>query len=70
MPSCLCCSQTLVRCIRQHKIYWFCTSCHQEMPCLDSALTSDGDLAWHLAKNLNSKKSFERLENHEVVTGQ
>ena len=40
------------------------------MPCLDSALTSDGDLAWHLAKNLNSKKSFERLENHEVVTGQ
>ncbi|WP_071881134.1 hypothetical protein [Crinalium epipsammum] len=64
MPTCICCSQSLVRCIRRHKIYWFCTYCHQEMPYLDDAL------AGHLVKNLNNKKSFNRLENHQIVTGQ
>ena len=69
MLSCLCCSQTLVRCIQRHKLYWFCTYCHQEMPPADD-VKSDAHLAWHTAKSLNNKKSFERLENHQVLTGQ
>jgi hypothetical protein len=41
MNSCPCCSNQLLRHIRHHKIYWFCTSCWQEMPNLDLLLTTD-----------------------------
>ena len=30
--TCLCCDTTLLRHIRQGGIYWFCTSCYQEVP--------------------------------------
>jgi hypothetical protein len=36
------------------------------MPCADD-LESDAHLPWHIAQLLNNKKSFERLENHEVL---
>jgi len=39
------------------------------MPPADD-VKSDAHLAWHTAKSLNNKKSFERLENHQVLTGQ
>jgi hypothetical protein len=32
MPECPCCSQKLLRHVRQRKVYWFCTYCWQEMP--------------------------------------
>ena len=32
MSVCPCCSQTLLRHIRHGNIYWFCSSCRQEMP--------------------------------------
>ncbi len=38
MNSCPCCSNQLLRHIRHQKLYWFCTSCWQEMPILDSSL--------------------------------
>jgi hypothetical protein len=38
MTECLCCSQPLLRCIRENKIYWFCPDCRQEMPDLESLL--------------------------------
>lgn len=32
--SCPCCSSALLRHIRQGGVYWFCTSCWQEVPLL------------------------------------
>ncbi|OLP16712.1 hypothetical protein BST81_19955 [Leptolyngbya sp. 'hensonii'] len=36
MKKCPCCSQVLLRHIRQNGPYWFCTHCRQEMPDLIS----------------------------------
>lgn len=35
MNICLCCSEQLLRHIRQSSIYWFCPRCKQEMPGLE-----------------------------------
>lgn len=35
MNSCPCCSQIMLRHVRQHQVYWFCRNCWQEMPLLD-----------------------------------
>lgn len=32
--TCPCCSSTLLRHVRSAGIYWYCSSCHQEMPSL------------------------------------
>lgn len=32
MNNCPCCTDTMLRHIRHHKIYWYCPSCRQEMP--------------------------------------
>lgn len=32
--TCPCCSSILLRHIRSTGIYWYCSSCHQEMPSL------------------------------------
>lgn len=32
MNNCPCCAEPLLRHIRHNEIYWYCTSCHQEMP--------------------------------------
>jgi ribosomal protein L37AE/L43A len=31
-PTCLCCSNTLLRHARSREIYWRCSHCYQEMP--------------------------------------
>ncbi len=35
MNSCPCCSTLLLKHWKQGKIYWYCSSCRQEMPNLD-----------------------------------
>ena len=35
MSTCPCCSDQLIRHVRQNQIYWFCPSCWQEMPDLE-----------------------------------
>lgn len=32
MTDCPCCSNQLLRHVRQHQVYWFCRHCWQEMP--------------------------------------
>jgi len=34
--SCPCCGSALLRHARRNGVYWFCTSCHQEMMPLSS----------------------------------
>lgn len=36
MNQCPCCSNSMLRHFRNHQTYWFCRSCWQEMPLLDS----------------------------------
>ncbi len=40
MNNCPCCSQPMLRYIRREGIYWFCTSCWQEMPDLASLINA------------------------------
>ncbi|PSB13076.1 hypothetical protein C7B61_05050 [filamentous cyanobacterium CCP1] len=35
MTTCPCCSNSMLRHIRHHQVYWFCRSCWQEMPLLE-----------------------------------
>lgn len=32
MNQCLCCKDRLIKHLDTTRIYWFCPSCHQEMP--------------------------------------
>ncbi len=52
MPShiCPCCSDTLLRHVNGKGLYWYCCSCHQEMPSLS------GNLSYQ-AKQLSIKQS-------------
>lgn len=34
MINCPCCSHQLLRHIRHHETYWYCSHCRQEMPAL------------------------------------
>ena len=31
VKTCLCCGHPLLRHVRRQGVYWFCTTCHQEM---------------------------------------
>lgn len=37
MTNCPCCSDHLLRCIREHELHYFCRTCWQEMPVLSEA---------------------------------
>jgi hypothetical protein len=39
--SCLCCGGSVLRHIRHNQIYWFCTSCKQEVPLLNNSILPD-----------------------------
>ncbi|MBE9044269.1 hypothetical protein IQ255_07620 [Pleurocapsales cyanobacterium LEGE 10410] len=32
MNSCICCHSRLLKHLNHHRAYWFCPTCHQEMP--------------------------------------
>lgn len=32
MNDCPCCSSSMLRHIEHNRVYWYCPSCHQEMP--------------------------------------
>lgn len=36
ITTCPCCSDSMLRHIRHQQVYWFCRSCWQEMPFLES----------------------------------
>ncbi|PSB24140.1 hypothetical protein C7B82_28250 [Stenomitos frigidus ULC18] len=37
MNACPCCSNSMLRHVRHHEVYWFCRSCWQEMPLIESS---------------------------------
>jgi ribosomal protein L37AE/L43A len=41
--SCPCCGGVILRHIRHGEIYWFCSSCYQEVPSLVSLVTHRRD---------------------------
>jgi hypothetical protein len=34
--TCPCCAGSILRHVRHHEVYWFCLSCKQEVPVLNS----------------------------------
>ncbi len=48
IPTCPCCSDTLVKHIRSREVHWFCRHCYQEMPNYDSILGNSLETAAHL----------------------
>ncbi len=38
MNNCPCCSKKMLRHVSHNRIYWYCTSCHQEMPNFEDPL--------------------------------
>ncbi|HEY9772046.1 MAG TPA: hypothetical protein V6C71_26675 [Coleofasciculaceae cyanobacterium] len=54
MNICICCHDHLLRHINHHRVYWFCPSCHQEMPNIEE-LNFDG-------LNLTSKLKIAKLK--------
>ncbi|NJR63378.1 MAG: hypothetical protein HC769_34130 [Cyanobacteria bacterium CRU_2_1] len=38
MKTCPCCSDRLLRHVRQSTVYWFCPACWQEMPVWDAGV--------------------------------
>jgi len=48
MTNCPCCSNPMLRHIRQNQMYWFCRSCWQEMPLVHTGLSVvPASLEWH-----------------------
>ena len=35
MNECICCRDRLIRHLNHRRMYWFCPTCHQEMPNID-----------------------------------
>jgi hypothetical protein len=50
MNKCLCCNDRLIKHLDRIKMYWFCPSCHQEMPNLDL-------IKIHFSKKITKLKS-------------
>lgn len=40
MNVCICCHNRLLRHLDRGRVYWFCLSCHQEMPNIDMLMAS------------------------------
>jgi type III secretory pathway component EscR len=43
--ACPCCRDTLLRHIRKNQLYWFCSSCHLEIPIATEQKIKSDDLA-------------------------
>lgn len=53
MSLCPCCSHQLVRQISRQRLYWFCSSCHQEMPNFSQLNSVDKTLTPVFGKSKN-----------------
>lgn len=66
MSLCPCCSHQLVRQVSRQRLYWFCSSCHQEMPnfsllnSVDKTLTSvSGKVKARLPQETHFNKNLD-----------
>jgi hypothetical protein len=65
MTGCPCCSNQMLRHIRQNQVYWFCRQCWQEMPVynvtVDNLNQCDSFSSINLVTKLGIKKRIARL---------
>jgi len=61
MSNCPICSSLILRHIRHNEIYWYCSSCHQEIPNLNPIQVSQ-----LLENRDNAKILSDRLSNIAV----
>lgn len=55
--TCPLCASNLLRHIRHKGIYWFCTSCHQEVPSLVSLAMPRRDTLEQMSRPLTAVRS-------------
>jgi ribosomal protein L37AE/L43A len=60
LHQCPCCSNTLLRHIRQGSIYWFCSDCRMEMP--------DLELVIHKPKKRQKTDSTNNISSEQQIT--
>ncbi|WP_036487549.1 hypothetical protein [Myxosarcina sp. GI1] len=53
MNKCLCCQDKLLRHLSHQRSYWFCPTCHQEMPSVRSMVLAPSKL--EIARNKITK---------------
>ena len=65
MTGCSCCSNQMLRLVRQSQVYWFCRQCWQEMPVYNLSVSTlnryDLSRAINLVAQLATKKQHSAL---------
>jgi DNA-directed RNA polymerase subunit M/transcription elongation factor TFIIS len=65
MTDCPCCSNQMLRHVRQSEVYWFCRQCWQEMPVYNLSVSSlhkyGSSPAINLVPSLATKKKVSAL---------
>lgn len=65
MTNCPCCSNQMLRHVRQREVYWFCRECWQEMPVYNLSVSSlqkyDSSPSRNLVTRLRIKKQYSAL---------
>lgn len=56
MNKCLCCQDRLLRHLSHHRSYWFCPSCHQEMPSSRTGISAFSKVETH--RNYSTKTAL------------
>ena len=56
MNNCICCQDRLLKHMSHHRVYWFCPTCHQEMPNIDKLM---------LEKHL--KRPLAKLQSKSLI---
>lgn len=54
MNECICCRDRLLRHLSHRRMYWYCPTCHQEMPASKILKINDTYKFKHTAKLLNT----------------
>ena len=53
MNECICCRDFLIRHLNRRRMYWFCPTCRQEMPNLNSQkIQYSNNIKYSLTKSL------------------
>jgi len=59
MNECICCRDRLIRHLSHRRMYWFCPSCHQEMPNID-------EIQAHRLQTINHKRLKYNLDRQLI----
>ena len=65
LTACPCCSNPMLHCIGNHREYWFCRNCWQEMPDLGEVKRSR---SIHQSRIVNLSIGLRKLTRPELIS--